>query len=332
MQSATIRNLLIAVCALTAATYTLGPWIWLCFGRLSPTYRVTFDVSDNGRVVYFTDWNGKAGAIDLETKHVSEINLCGEPVSAIRISRDGKRLTLSTEPKDETQHPEVIVALRTAQGEWAIEHRFRGMYPCFSHDGDQVFYCRSARSVVAGAFNGVLWSDTTLWKYDLTTKKETEISSQAFRVIDDIEHDATQSRLIFSAEPIDPNAPIRSNLFDLSLKTNQITQLTNCPKDCTCGSAPSISEDGKTLAYISDRDEPYRYKVIIENLKEQTKDVFDPSDIRDPYSTLPRIVGKDCYVLNAESFTANAQPRFRLIAFDRQGNWRVLVGQELLSP
>jgi hypothetical protein len=331
MNTRSVRNLLIGLCVAASAVYMLGPWIWLCFGRRAPTYRVTFDVGDGGRTIYFTDWNGAANSIDVDSKEVTELALSSEPVSSIRISRNGESLAVSTEPKDPRRHPEVIVAKRNSAQSWEMHHQFRGKYPCFSRDGESVYYCRSARSLVAGGFSGVLWSDTTLWKFDLATQSEKEISGQVYSVISDIEHDVTRSRLVFSGTPIEPEASFRSHLFELDLKSGKIRQLSECQEDCTCGSEPSLSEDGKILAYISDRDVPYRYKVILENLENQELQVFGPKEINH-YSTLPRLFGDECYVLNAESFTMNAQPRFRLIAFDRVGKWREIVGQELLSP
>lgn len=262
-------GLAISGCLLVAGTVTvLIGWMFLSRGGVEH-HNVAFDISPAGRTIVFSAADDDLYLFDIASRKVTRLTRTGQTESSPAFSPDGRFMAYSTGPGE---HAGNAIHLRSVDGAEDRQVTLGGATfdtsPAFSPDGKRIVFSRAARHRPY-SMGGWTWDDWDVWVVDTTGTNLRQVTRQKYYGAGSPKFTGNGRSVIYSAEMNRAGSDLDNALWTVHAAGRQDPTLlmpdARKPGRTygSWGSEPDVSRDGRLVAFISDRTEPFAYDVCV---------------------------------------------------------------------
>jgi Tol biopolymer transport system component len=231
---------------------------------------IAFDLSRTGEQIVFTSADEDLYLLDLKTSQVRQLTQTEALERTPSFSPDSRQIVYAAQEKGASASflftrsidGKQLRQLTNAEGvcDWS---------PSFSPDGSRIVFARAHR-YRPYSMGGWTWDDWDVYvmKSDGTELKR--VTDEKYRGASSPKFLADGKTLIFSAEAERYPGNTTRVVFEVQATGDRPPKLLTAdyPKErktAAWGSDPSVSADGASIAFISDRENPFGYDVCIMN-------------------------------------------------------------------
>lgn len=222
---------------------------------------VAFAISPDGKKVVFSSADGDLYLFDLTTKAVERLTQTSVVESAPTFSPDGATIAYACAVPEGTG-----TALFTLSLADKVPHQLTNdptvsdSQPSFSPNGKQLTFAR-AHWYRQYSMGGMVWRDLDVYVMNTDGTKVTRLTNQKYYGVGSPRFLANGKQIVYAGDK-----DMVSNLFTVSVRQpREPKPLLPLPKRTDIGSAasePVVSPDGKQIAFISDRNDPFAYDLL----------------------------------------------------------------------
>jgi Tol biopolymer transport system component len=231
---------------------------------------VAFDVSPDGQRIVFSSADGDLYLFHLQNRPVVRLTQTARTEQTPAFSPDGKSIVFAADAGG-SKGTYLFVCSVDGQNERQLtkDPAMSDSMPSYSRDGSQIVFARAHRHRPY-SMGGWTWDnwDVYVMKSDGTAIKRVtqnnhySLSSPQFLVND--------KAVVYSTEGNRAQKELAHSVFEVKVGGNEPATLLTKGRPVGAeggawGSEPSVSTDGTSIAFISDRKVPYAYDVVIMN-------------------------------------------------------------------
>jgi TolB protein len=236
---------------------------------------VAFDVSPDGKRIIFSAADGDLYLFHLETKHVDRLTSTKETESSPAFSPDGRSVVFSSSRLGSGKSNLAILDLdgKRVRVLTDLQHASDSS-PSFSRDGKRIAFARAHR-FRPYSMGGFVWDDYGIYVMDADGSGPRRLTGMKYYVANSPRFTADGESVIFAGNTNNypaSSAPLLLEVVADGTKPPQPLGLgpnakgsgiTGGPGRGAWASQPGISPDGKTIAFISDRDRNWDYDIHV---------------------------------------------------------------------
>lgn len=228
---------------------------------------VAFDVSPDGTQVVFSSAGGDLFLLDRAKQNVRQLtNTAAEETSPV-FSPDGQSLVYAA--KDENSTGKCIF-VRTLDGhrvqQLTRESDFAETLPSYSPDGSKIAFAR-AHLHRPYSMGGWTWDNWDICVMESDGNNLRRITNKKHYNINKVLFSRNGQTIFYSAETarntLDSTVTIFAVSADDPVMPTLVTKPKSTTKHDTWASDLALSPDGKYFVFISDRDIPFQYDLIL---------------------------------------------------------------------
>ncbi len=197
--------------------------------------------------------------------------------SDIDLSSDGRRILAVQQPYSYSDQSQVVVFSINEDGELTEQFRFSGKTPRFSSDDKTLFFARANRFVPQFGIGGNFWTDISVFQMDLESQVTEEVVDDRFVFLNDLAPDLTNSRVLISGTKNDGTDDVVENIFVGDIKTGVAKKINAEGTGHVIAGNPDISDDGKQVLFVSDRNEEFHYWLFTADAAGMKAEVLEAS-------------------------------------------------------
>lgn len=223
---------------------------------------VAFDVSPSGRTIVFSAADGDLYLFPLETRRVSALTGTAATESNPAFSPDGKAVIFSaTAPKGNGSYISYVTSDATRATTLTDAPNVKDDYPSFSPDGSRIVFIRASVYRPYG-MGGWTWDSHDVYVMSRDGTNPHRLTSEGYCQALRPRFINGGKTILFSADGHYPDT--HRYLFtvpaDGSAPPQRLTSPPASPGNFFAwGDSPSVSADGKRVAFVSDRSASFRY-------------------------------------------------------------------------
>jgi TolB protein len=231
---------------------------------------VTFTVSPDGQHVVFSAADGDLYLLSLNERRVTRLTETQSRESSPSFPPDGKEILYSSSIQGREG---TCIFLRTLNGkqtrQLTDDPEVSDTQPSFSRDGERIAFARAYRHRPY-SMGGWTWDHVDLCVMNRDGTNLRRITKRNYYQLDApcfIEGDKT---LLFAATGYEEVSTM--DLYSTPSDGTQGPKLLGTPpppgaRSGAWASGPSVSADGKQIAFVSDRENSYKYDILLMKLR-----------------------------------------------------------------
>lgn len=286
---------------------------------------VAIDVSPDGKNVVFSSADGDLFLLDLARQNVRRLTNTAAKETSPVFSPDGQSLVYATDNEGSTG---TFIFVRTLDGErvqqLTRDSAVSDSLPCYSPDGSQIVFAR-AHLHRPYSMGGWTWDEWDVYVMNADGGNLRRLTQKKHYGINKVLFSRDGQTVFYSAETDRGASDSTVTVLELSVDDPvSPTLVTSKPKSAgkhyAWASDPALSSDGKHFVFISDRDTPYHYDLILMDRQNGNSRALAATQIsrynQDPVITAD---GKKILFLAGTEWNASSRPIFSLWSMDIDG-------------
>lgn len=233
---------------------------------------VAFDLSPDDRSIAFTAAGGDLFLLDLEAQNVRQLTTTGRVATSPAFSPDGQTIIYAG---DDDEGSGMALFACSLDGQ-RVERLTRSSgvsdsLPRYSPDGSRIVFARAHRHRPY-SMGGWTWDDYDLYVMDADGKNQRRLTERKHYWISGVAVSGDRKTAFYSAETERNSPDLTVTVFkvplDGSLRPRPLTTPPGASRPpYAWATDPALSPDGAQLAFISDRDEPFHYDVLLMDMQ-----------------------------------------------------------------
>ena len=287
---------------------------------------VAIDVSPDGRSVVFSSADGDLFLLQLDKQDVRRLTNTARKETSPAFSPDGLSLVYAADTEGSRG---TFIFVRSLDGQrvqqltsdWDVSDSL----PQYSPDASQIVFAR-AHVYRPYSMGGWTWDRWDVYLMDADGGNLRRLTQKGHYGIDKVLFSRDGQTVFYSAETArGPSVDSTVTLFEVSavdpLSPKLVTSKPKRPgKHYAWACDPAVSPDGKRFVFISDRDTPYHYDLILMDRQNGRSRSLAATKIsrcnQDPVITPD---GKGILFLAGTEWNASSRPIFSLWSMDIDG-------------
>ena len=287
---------------------------------------VAFDVSPDGKSVVFTPADGVTGiyVLDLGMRTVRQLVSVRAIATSPVYSPDGKEIVFAAATGEDAPFHLFLYSLATQKvSQITNESSASDRSPSYSSDGTTITFARASRQRPYST-GGLTWDDwdvATIASDGSNFRRRTDVK---YYRVSSPRFAANDSALVYTAVGRTKES-LAFTLFRVSLRSSGtpsplLPSVTT--KACGArGSDPSLSRDGRYLAFIADGQECYKYDIYVGGESAGNPKALGVTRVSS-YNKEPVFVPRSAQImyLAGTEDSGNGRKRYSLYAVERDGS------------
>jgi len=285
---------------------------------------VAFDISPDGQQVVFASADGDLYLLHLETSRVCQLTKTPGKEKAPAFSPDGKSIIYAADIKGRKGS---CLFVSTLNGnnvrQLTNDPAANDSIPAYSPDGSHIVFARAHRHRPY-SMGGWAWDNWDLYVMKSNGTEPRRITRQKYYGVSSPKFLPDGSNIIYSADARLNPPDLSTTIFVVDSSGEQppkpLTQdYSSRVKGGARASAPDVSKGG-SIAFISDRMEPYHYDIFMSNLDGTGVKSLGVTNVS-RYNQDPTFMpdGTSLLFLAGREWNAGSRPIFSLWKVDTDG-------------
>ena len=286
---------------------------------------VAFDVSPDGKNVCFSSAGGDLFLLDLDTLKVRRLTNTSTKETRPVFSPDNESIVYAADTEDSKG---TFIFARSIDGD-RVKQLTRDpdvsdSLPRYSPDGAQIVFARAHRHRPY-SMGGWTWDDWDVYVMDAGGGNLRRVTQKKHYGINKVLFSRDGQSVIYSAETDRGSSDSVVSVFEASVDgAASPTSVTSRPKSAgkhyAWASDPGLSADGRYFVFISDRDAPYHYDLVLMDRQNGNSRSLATTQIS-RYNQHPVFTpdGKRILFLAGTEWNASSRPIFSLWSVDTDG-------------
>lgn len=286
---------------------------------------VAFDVSPDGKNVVFSSAGGDLFLLDIDTQNLRRLTSSTTKESCPAFSPDNKSIVYAADTEGSKG---TFIFARSIDGEdvqqLTTNPDVSDSLPRYSPDGKQIVFARAHRHRPY-SMGGWTWDDWDVYVMDAAGGNLRRVTRKKHYGINKVLFSRDGQTVFYSAETDRGASDLVVSVFEASVDgAASPTPVTSRPKSAgkhyAWASNPGLSADGKYFVFISDRDEPFRYDLVLMDRQNGNSRSLKATQIS-RFNQHPVFTpdGKRILFLAGTEWNAGSRPIFSLWSVDTDG-------------
>ena len=334
------------VAAIGAISLGAGMISWYLLNRSASTKsnighgQIAFDISPSGDTVVFSAGDGDIYALDLQTHGVLKVTDTNEMETTPRFHPKGVGIVFAREMPEKDGSSIFASAMDGANARQLTRDPYVfDSSPAYSADGSKIVFARAHRHRPY-SLGGETWDKWDIYLLMNSDGSELQrITRQDYYILQSPNFSIDGQRVVYSASAIQSSAgDTLSTLFEVGTSGREPPNIA--PNDepmlgrhAIWAAEPRLSADGSRIAFISDRQSPFHYDILISSPDGARPVAIGVAKTVSKYNQSPVFSadGQGILFLASRTFGAGNRPVLSLWRVDTNGsNPRCIANSRIL--